>query len=551
MQRLKTTHISPAEWRWVFIFGGVLAAVTLLPYAWALGANASATEWQFMGILANPQDGATYLAKIEQGMHGAWLINFMHTPETHAGAGIQILYPLLGHLARLFGISSLVMFHLARVVTTLFMFSSIYQLGAAIWSRQRPRRLFFMLASLGSGLGWLVLLLAPQLTDVPDLVVPEAYPLYAAFTNPHFPLAIGALALIAANYLDAFAVDAHEEPTIANGGLSVFVLSLVVALVLPQGLVPIGAALASYLVVQAVRQKTLPVMELRWTAMLFLPAALMAAYYYAVVTYNPVMQAWNFQISNPTAMPGLVLAGYGLLLFVALPGLIRGVRHFEQDSDQLMLLWLVVNFILVFLPFNHQRRFMIGLIMPVVFFAVRSLEDFWLPRIHLRFHSVAIVLLVVLILPSNVLALGIPLFGLIDSEAGLEQKLLIQDDYWQAMTWLNAQGNDKDVVLAGPNPSLWIPVYSYKHVVYGHPYETIQAPQRLRQVTDWFDGNDCYWPQDSRDGYHIRYVMYGPQERPVDPQSEGADCEAVFAPYVTDTMQFGDVTLYVVADQGD
>ncbi|MBN2472581.1 MAG: hypothetical protein JXN59_17780, partial [Anaerolineae bacterium] len=379
MQRLKTTQISPAEWRWVFIVGGILAAVTLLPYAWALAANASTATWQFMGILANPQDGATYLAKIEQGLRGSWLITFMHTPENHAGAAIQLLYPLLGQVARVFGLSSLVMFHLARVVTTLFMFSAIYHLGAAIWSRLRPRRLFFMLASVGSGLGWLVLALRPGLTDVPDLVVPEAYPLYAAFTNPHFPLAIGALALIAAVYVEAFRIDMQEGPSVSNGGLAVFLLSLLVALVLPQALLPFGATLAVYLGLQAVRRRAVPVLELRWVSMLFLPAMLMAVYYYAVVTYNPIMQVWNLQISNPTASPGLVLAGYGILLLVALPGLVRAVRLFEADADQLMLIWLVVNFILVFLPFNHQRRFMIGLILPIVFFAVRGLEDFWLP----------------------------------------------------------------------------------------------------------------------------------------------------------------------------
>ncbi len=548
MQRLRSIQISPAEWRWVFIVGGVLAAVTLLPYAWALAANASAEEWQFMGILANPQDGATYLSKIEQGRNGAWLINFMHTPEAHASAAIQVLYPLLGQMARLFSISSLVMFHLARVVTTLFMFSAIYHLGAAIWTRLRPRRLFFMLASAGSGLGWLVVLLDPSQTDVPDLVVPEAYPLYAAYANPHFPLAIGALALIAATYIAAFRIDAHEEPGVANGGLGVFVLTLLVALVMPQALVPLGTTLLAYLGMKAVRQRAVPVFELRWVAMLFLPAMLMAAYYYAVVTYNPIMHAWNLQITNPTAAPGLVIAGYGLLLVMAVPGLVRAVRQFEEDGDQLMLLWLVVNFALVFLPFNHQRRFMIGLILPVVFFAVRALEDFWLPRVRPRLQGVVAVLFIVAVLPGNVLALGVPLFGLLNPGAGLEQKLLLEHDYLEAMAWLREQGSASDVVLVGPNPGLWLPVYANKHVVYGHPYETILAPQRLSQVIGWFSGADCDWLTAGREGYTVRYVLYGPQERALAQIADGPACWATLEPLVTQAMQFGDVTLYVIED---
>ncbi len=125
MQSLRTTDITPEEWRWVFTIGGMLTALTLLPYAWALAANASATEWQFMGILANPQDGATYLAKIGLGSQGEWLFHLTHTPEPHAGAAVFLFYLLLGHFARLIGVSNLLMFHLARVVTTLFMFSAL------------------------------------------------------------------------------------------------------------------------------------------------------------------------------------------------------------------------------------------------------------------------------------------------------------------------------------------------------------------------------------------------------------------------------------------
>lgn len=546
MQRLKTTHVSPAEWRWVIVFGGIIAVLTLLPYAWALGANASAAEWQFMGLLANPQDGATYLAKIAQGMRGAWLLQFMHTPAPHAGAVIQILYPLLGQVASVFGISSLVIFHLARVVMTLFMFGALYQLGAAIWARQRPRRLFFVLASLGSGFGWVVLLVDSTIADIPDFVVPEAYPLYAAYTNPHFPLTIGALALIAAIFIDAFRIDAEEDPSVTNGGFAVFLLALLVALVLPQALVPFGGALAVYLVFLVLKRREIPILELRWVSMVFLPCMLMAVYYYAVVTYNPTMSAWNQQITNPSASPLFVVLGYGLLVVVALPGLVRAARQFEQDGDQLMLIWLGVNLVLVFLPFNHQRRFMIGLILPIVFFAVRSLEDFWYTWIAPRWHKVFTALLIVLVLPSNVLAMAIPMFGLANPDVGIEQRLLVERGYWDAMNWLADHGSWEEVVLASPNPALWVPAYGHKRVVYGHPYETINGPARLAQVNSWFAGTDCYWPSDEQDGYHITYVLQGPQEQAI--ADETRACDIPLPDTQIESLEWGDVTLYILGD---
>src|SRR5579859_4882016 len=100
MQSNNAPAISPSEWRWVIILSGLLVAVTLLPYAWAFASNTPIAGWQFMGILPNPQDGATYLAKIGEGARGAWLFTLPYTPESSAqynGAAINEFYLLLGH----------------------------------------------------------------------------------------------------------------------------------------------------------------------------------------------------------------------------------------------------------------------------------------------------------------------------------------------------------------------------------------------------------------------------------------------------------------------
>ncbi len=547
MRSLRTTQISPAEWRWVLIVGGVLASLTILPYVWALASNASATQWQFMGVLANPQDGATYLAKIGQGIRGAWLLHFAHTPEPHSGAAIQVFYLLLGHLARLTGISSIIIFHVARVATTLFMFIALYQFGATVWSRLRPRRLFFGLVSVGSGLGWLVLVLDPAARNVPDVTVPEAYPLYSAYANPHFPLAIGCLALLATIYVSVFRIDFKEAPTVANGGLGIVVLTLVMAFVLPQAMIPFGVTLLVYLVVRGLRDRALPVRETQWVLLFALPAALMAAYYYAVVSYNPVMDAvWNGQVLAESASPLLVILAYGLILFIAIPGLLRAIRHFEEDGDQLMLIWLLVNFSLVFLPFNQQRRMMTGLIIPVTFFAVRSLEDYWLPRITSRWRPALQVLLFALVLPSNVLALGVPLFGLINPEAGLDQRLLVEHGYWDAMRWLATTGKPDDVVLSAPNVGLWIPAWGEKRVVYGHPWETLDAETKKAQVEQWYQGQGC---EELLEMYHVRYVIVGPQELALGAGQPGADaCYADLGERSARAVSFSDVTVYELAD---
>ena len=557
MQTLRSVYVSTSEWRWVIIISGLLVALTLVPYAWALARNETDDGWQFMGMLSNPKDGATYLSKIEQGREGAWLFELRHTPEEHNGAGFHTFYLFLGHTARITGLSDLVIFHLARVATSLFMFISLYQLGATVWIRLRPRRLFFTLLAVGSGLGWLLLLISSNTISV-DMNIPEAFPLYAAYTNPHFPMSIASLALIVATYLVVFRRGYAEGPSVENGGLGLMLLSMLLALIQPTALVPIGGALVLYVIARWNITREFPVHELHWASMLWLPAIPFALYDLAVFQYIDIMGEFNQQNQTPSPAPYLYLFGYGLLLLVAIPGLVRAVRRFERDGDQLMLLWFVVNVVGLYAPFNLQRRLALGLIIPIVYFAVRSLEDYWFYKVPEKWRSPAMIALIVFIVPSNVFVMLIPLFGAVaDPESGLDAGLLIETDYWNTFKWLDDHGIADAVVLASPNISLWIPAYTEEVVVYGHEYETVPADERLKQVEDWYRGEDCETLLSDRVPFKVKYIFWGPQERDMG-QSDDEENNPIIYPNagkcitelppdrIEQEIVEGDVTLYVL-----
>jgi hypothetical protein len=521
MQTLRSVYVSTAEWRWVIVISGFLVALTLVPYAWALARNESADSWHFMGMLSNPKDGATYLSKIEQGRRGDWLFELRYTPEAHDGAGFNTFYLFLGQTARITGLSSLVIYHLARVATSLFMFISLYQLGATIWVRLRPRRLFFMLLAVGSGLGWLLLLFNPDKLAI-DMSVPEAFPLYAAYTNPHFPMSIACLALIASAYMVVFRRGYTAAPSVENGGLGLFLLSTLLALIQPMALLPIGGALAMYVVTRYFLTREFPGHELRWAAMLWLPALPFAVYDVAVVRFNDVMGDFMAQNKTPSPAPLLYVFGYGLLLIVAIPGLVRAVRRFERDGDQFMLLWIVINVIGLYAPFNMQRRLAMGLILPLVYFSVRALEDYWFYKVSEKWRAPSMIALIVFIVPTNVLVLTIPLFGVIARpESGLEHAMLVETDYWREIQWLQEHGVEDEVVLASPNVSQWIPAYTAQVVVYGHLLETVPAEERLEQVEAWYRGQDCETLLSDRVPFKVSYIFWGPQEQRLEEDENG------------------------------
>ncbi|MBX3063495.1 MAG: hypothetical protein KF726_11000 [Anaerolineae bacterium] len=551
MQQVRADEVSAAEWRWVILFSGLLVAITLIPYAWAFASDAPNDNWQFMGMLHNHIDGASYLAKMEQGIQGNWLFQLTYTPEPHMGAAIQMFYLALGHLARLLSLPALLMFHIARLLASFIMYISIYHLGSVIWQKLRPRRLFFALVSVGAGLGWLYLLLFNQYQPFPiDLTVPEAIPFYSTLVNPHFPLTIAIIALLAATFLRVFRPGFSDAPRVSNGGAALVLLVIGLCVISPFGWAPLAAVLVVYIALTAVVDRRLPMAQISWAILYILPGLPFVVYYFAVVNYNPAMRVWNEQNITPSPTPDRYIIGFGLLLIVALPGIWRAARHFERDGDRLMLTWLVVNALLLYAPFNLQRRLSIGLIIPIVFFAVRALEDYWFDRVRKPLRNAVILLLIVFVLPSNVFSLIIPLFGVMNPAEGIEQGILMPKDSYSAIRWLDTHAPEDSVVLAQPRPtSLWIPAYAPLRVVYGHIYETLDAGQKLQEVQAWYnDGAGC---ADLISNYHVRYIVIEPEVSSKEAATAstaddlpGMACIRTLG--LTPIQQFGSTALYEV-----
>ncbi len=531
MQSRQAVYIIASEWRWVIVVGSALVLLTFAPLLWV--ALTGTSEWQFMGALHNYLDGATYLSKIVQGQRGNWLIFFQHTPERFAGALIQVIYPLLGHVARVISVPPIVIFHVARVGASLFMYVALYQFAAAVWTKIRARRIFFVIVAVGAGLGWLFVPLT-QDVSFPDISVPEIFPLYGTYVNVHFPLTIACLALLAAYFIAAFRPGADEDPSIDQAVTVIAVLSFVLALLYPHALVPIGAAVGIFALFEWRDKRYLSPRLIRWVLALVLPALPIAAYYVLVVTYNPGMAEWNRQNVNLAPSLPVLLIGFGLPLLIALPGIIRGLIRFERDGDRIMILWLIAMLIVMYLPTGAGRRFSVGMMIPIAYFATRAVEDVWLGHISRRLRSYVFALIIPLIAVSQIFVLFLPILPVVGGNPANAVGIFLERDYIAAYQWLNTRSSTNDVVLASPVVSAWIPGWAEARVVYGHPYETLDAAVKLQQVTDWYTGAaDCTAMLDQ---YDVRYIVYGLEEAKIG----DAPCRA----QLTAVAQFGDVIIY-------
>ena len=520
------------EWRWVLIVGLGLLVVISLPFLWALWVSMT-SNYTFMGLLSNPIDGATYLSKIQLGREGIWQTRFRHSPGVTEGAYLTLLYNGLGQISRFLPLGNAVTYHIARVMAGILMTFALYQFGVSVWQKESNRRLFFLMVLLGSGLGWLVSFLGLQ---TPDLFIPEAFPLYSMATNVQFPLAIAMLALMAGVVIRAFRPGTKDDPHAGNGGLTLLLGSLVLSLIAPHALVPFVLGFAAMIAVEWITKRRVLLWQFRWLMMVVLPTLPAAGYYVAELRYNPVVAQWNAQNINLSPALPVYLLGFGLPLIIALPGIYRAVRRYEADGNRFMLWWLVSILVAVYLPLSAQRRFSIGIMLPIAYFAVRGLQDFWLMRVPQRRQRAALSAIYGF---SALTYLFLLLGWFVAANNTTDPRIYVENDYTRTFEWLDRRAAPGSVTLASEEVGAWLPGKAGVSVVYGHPYETLNAERNRAAVQDWYSSEDAApLCQRTLERYRVRYILVGPQERAL---SEGAlGC----LDDLTEVEQFGEVTIY-------
>jgi hypothetical protein len=67
--------------------------------------------------------------------------------------------------------------------------------------------------------------------------------------------------------------------------------------------------------------------------------------------------------------------------------------------------------------------------------------------------------------------------------------------------------------LASAETGLLIPAYTGRRVIYGHPFETVNAEQKEAVVTRFFNGSTNF--EDYNTVNTVEYIFEGPRERKV------------------------------------
>jgi len=236
--------------------------------------------------------------------------------------------------------------------------------------------------------------------------------------------------------------------------------------------------------------------------------------------------AWNAQ--NVTLSPPLWdwALSYGIVLVLAVPGCVFAARR-GSDADWLLLGWILVTLAGMYVPgLPLQRRLSLGLGVPLGLLAGMG---WWRAarsrvRAHRRelFQRLAVA-------ACALTPLLLALMALLAAWAG-NPWFYLSDGEWTALAWLRDEGRPDAVVLCAPQMGLFVPAWAGQRVVYGHPFETVDAERQRAQVEAYWAGEmgaaerEAFWRENG-----VGYVWVGPRELGIgDWRLEIGDWELVF-----------------------
>jgi hypothetical protein len=478
------------ELTWVLLWAAFVMLLTCIPYGYAVQ---RADGRRFSGFIWGVDEGNVYLTWMRQAAEGDLFFRNQYSTEPERPRFVNAFLQLGGRAADLLHVDQRVMFHVLRLLGGMFLLVAFHLLVAALTPNRVARWAALVLASLGSGLGWLVVLLVPQSglhpVDVGQAwqTQPEAVTFLSLLLNGLFTTS---MALMCLTFLFALRALQGDRRAVWWAGLCLLVLGNVhtydvfaVWIVLGLTAVWRDGAMARW------RDG---VKRLGLIVAIGLPSVLWSLY----ATFTDP----SFLAKGLTPTPAFrfidYAVAYGLIGLLAVAGAVLAFsRHPAISPSRLPIVWSFANAFVLLIPVSFQRKMIEGLHLPLCILAGFAVS--WLAQQITRGlrargkHKQAaerVVLTVcvaaVLCLPSNALFVSQCLDSVKTNNAELlavlQPPIYLDPGDAAALEWLAANATREDVILSSSLVGSTIPTVCPAKVWIGHWAETLHFREHLQ-----------------------------------------------------------------------
>jgi hypothetical protein len=521
-------EVSRREWRWVMAWIVVALIVTSVPYL--IGAARSTPERVFGGFVIAIEDGYSYLAKMNQGAQGAWTFTLPYTSEAHTPTIFYLFHLLLGKVAALFNSPLAVMYHLARLLLDALLLAVIYRFVAQFAASRAVRKIAWLIVTFSGGLGWLLLLLgqANWLDSAPiDLISPEAFTFLILYAFPHLALArtlmlLGLLAWWKNPGDRSQKVETRSQKAVIAG-----LCWLAMGVLVPFYVAVVGAIVIAGLLADAIVRRRIEWRAVRAAILAGLIASPMLIYTFVVVATDPIWNVWQAQLIIRSPHPLHYLLGYALVGALAVIGLLRRQKSEarSQNQSRKLMAWLLVVPVLIYLPFNSQRRLIEGWQIPLAIFAASGLVYRVLPawrrsrlvRRLTRYRRYSVRGLTTWAVAGGLIFTSATYVLLLVEQSARTMAQLppsFRDGgEIEALRWLAGQAQLNEVVLSSYDTGNFLPTVVNARAFAGHGPETAYSDDKRQLAMEFYAPRTSEaWRRAFVRRWSIAWVLAGPLE---------------------------------------
>jgi hypothetical protein len=484
------------------------------------GYQVQTRELRFRGIYYDSQDYAVHIAAMEAGRHGEWAYQFRFTTEAHEPAYVRLFYIVLGHFSGWLGLPSDVAFQLSRWILGLVVLFVLYRLMKQVFPDLIWARTAFLLAALGSGLGWLQVILTWMSTKITpiDFWLADDYVFFSLSVFPHFAFVAAGMCIALSLWLDFL----EEKQWVKIAYIAL--IAILVQLVNPIAFATVdlslfGATLFSWWKSQKVSRQDIG--GLLVIAVVQIP---LLAYNFLVLNNDPLWGQFTTQNKTLSPPPDYYFWGFALFWPLAVFGVTLALRTKSKGLGAAVF-WMISAFLLAYAPVYIQRRFLQNITIPLAILATAGLAKLFEASIvrspGMARWRVSLVILFIFLTSISSIQLGLGQTAYLQTHP---EHLYYPASLDSAVNWFRENAQYNDFVLASEQTSQVLGQKAGLRAYFGHEMETLDYKTKQSEVQAFFQGK---LPELAT--RPIQWVVYGPFERRLNPNFESPeDLELVY-----------------------
>ena len=487
---------------WSFSVSLLVLLLSSIP-TWT-GYQVQTNELRFRGIYYDSQDYAVHVGAMEAGRHGEWAYQLRFTTEPHQPVYVRMFYIVLGHFSLWLGLTSDVTFQLARWILGFAALFALYRLMKQIFPDLFWAQTAFLLAALGSGLGWLQLVFnwtSTKITPI-DFWLADAYVFFSLSVFPHFAFVTAGMCIALSLWLDF--LETKHWFNIAAIALTAILVQFVNPIAFATvDLSLFGAALFAGWKSQKISRQDIAALSV--IAMVQIP---LLVYNFLVLNSDPL---WGqFTAQNKTLSPPLDYYLWGFAFFwpFAILGIVVALRTRSKGLGAAVF-WVMSAFLLAYAPLYIQRRFLQNITIPLAVLATAGLTALFeagrVRRPGLRRRRSSLVILFVFLASISSIQLGLGQTAYLQTHP---EHLYYPASLDRAVYWLRENAHYNDFVLASEKTSQVLVQKTGLRAYFGHEMETLDYTSKQLEIQAFFQGK-----LPGLASPPITWVVYGPYER--------------------------------------